>query len=171
MSNRGVKPYSAPPFGLLHRPGDKSVFTLDVPGYRQSRNYSCGYAAVLMVLRYFEKTFTGQSIFDALGTARTGTGQSAIVRVLRRAGVSANVRYDMGFDRIVRSVSAGKVLVSYLVDEEHWVVLYGYGESPSRIYVADPEPGKECEQEWPDYGERLGGFAIVCSDRSKRIAC
>ena len=120
-----------------------------------------------MVVRYFEKTFTGQSIFDALGTARTGTGQSAIVRVLRRAGLSANVRYDMGFDRLRESLGLGKVLVSYLVDEEHWVVLYGYGESPSRLYVADPEPGKECEQEWSDYGHRLNGFAIVCSDRER----
>lgn len=137
--------------------------TLPVPGYRQARNYCCGFAATLMVLRHFERGLCGQELFEALGTARDGTGQGAIVRVLRSQGLRANLRYDMNFERIATSLQSGKVLIGYLDDEEHWLVIYGYGRSPERVYVADPEPGKTCEQLWETYGLRLGGFAMVCS--------
>ncbi|MCP4444325.1 MAG: hypothetical protein GY811_03140 [Myxococcales bacterium] len=163
LIDRRLKPYSAPPFALTHRHDDAQVVTLPVPGYRQARNYCCGFAATLMVLRHYERPLCGEALFRALGTARDGTGQSAIVHLLRSEGVSANLRYDMSFDRIASSICSGKVLIGYLEDEEHWLVLYGFGRAPKRIYVADPEPGKLCEQEWDSYGPRLGAFAIVCS--------
>lgn len=142
------------------------MVTLDVPGYRQSRNYSCGFAAVLMVIRYYQIPWTGESIFETLGTARDGTGQTSMVDVLRQAGLSVNLRYDMGFERIVSSINSDKILISYLEDEDHWLVLYGYGRAPKRVFAADPEPGKECEYLWSEYGERLGDFAMVCSVRT-----
>lgn len=117
-----------------------------------------------MVLKHFERALCGQALFEALGTARDGTGQSAIVRVLRTEGVRANIRYDADFECIASSIDAGKVLIGYLDDEEHWLVLYGYGRDPQRVFVADPEPEKACEHLWVGYGERLGRFAIVCSE-------
>lgn len=148
---------------LAHPPEDKHVVTLPLPGYKQARNYSCGFATVLMILRHFQRELCGKELFDALGTARDGTGQSAIVRVLRSEGVRANIRYDADFECIVSSIDAGKVLIGYLDDEEHWLVIYGYGLEPRRVFVADPEPDKACEQVWQGYGERLQGFGIVCS--------
>lgn len=167
VRHRRIKPYSAPPFALDHKDDDPQVVTLPVPGYRQARNYSCGFAATLMVLRHYDRTLCGAELFSALGTARDGTGQSAIVRVLRSEGVRANLRYDMTFDRMASWISAGKVLIGYLEDEEHWLVIYGFGRSPERVFVADPEPEKLCEQEWDSYGHRLGNFAIVCSPSSR----
>lgn len=163
MNDRRKKPYSALPFALTHRHDDPQVVTLPVPGYRQARNYCCGFVATLMVLRHFERSLCGEALFGALGTARDGTGQNAIVRVLRSEGVRANLRYDMSFDRMATSINFGKVLIGYLEDEEHWLVVYGFGRSPERIFVADPEPEKVCEQAWENYGHRLGNFAIVCS--------
>jgi ABC-type bacteriocin/lantibiotic exporter with double-glycine peptidase domain len=116
-----------------------------------------------MILRHFERELCGKALFDALGTGRDGTGQSSIVRVLRSEGVRANIRYDADFECIASSIDAGKVLVGYLDDEEHWLVIYGYGRDPQRVFVADPEPEKACTQLWAGYGERLQGFAIVCS--------
>ena len=29
---------------------------------------------------------------------------------------------------------------AYLDDEEHWLVVYGYGQDPQRVFVADPMP-------------------------------
>lgn len=153
----------------MHQPGDEEVVTLAVPGYRQVRNYSCGYTAVLMVLRHFGSQVAGDKLFAALGTTRDGTGQSAIIKVLRDQGLRAGVRYDIGFADVQRSISLGKVLIGYLADEHHWVVLYGYGDNPQRVFVADPEPGKVCEYVWQSYGERLGGFAIVCSPRKDSV--
>jgi ABC-type bacteriocin/lantibiotic exporter with double-glycine peptidase domain len=163
LKYRRTKPYSAPPFALAHHPQDRQVVTLPLPGYRQARNYCCGFATVLMVLRHFERNLCGQHLFEALGTARDGTGQSAIVRVLRSEGVRASIRYDADFECIASNIDAGKVLIGYLDDEEHWLAIYGYGRDPQRVFVADPEPGKECEHPWALYGHRLQGFAIVCS--------
>ncbi len=139
------------------------MVTLPLPGYRQARNYCCGFATVQMILRHFERALSGQALFESLGTAQDGTGQSAIVRVLRSEGLRANIRYDVDFDCLASCIDAGKVLVGYLHDEEHWLVVYGYGRDPMRVFVADPEPEKCCEHLWQGYGERLRGFAIVCS--------
>jgi ABC-type bacteriocin/lantibiotic exporter with double-glycine peptidase domain len=154
----------------VHPEGDPQVVTLPVPGYKQARNYCCGFTATLMVLKHYQRSLCGEALFAALGTAQDGTGQSAIVRVLRSQNVRANLRYDMNFDRMAASLCAGKVLIGYLEDEEHWLVIYGFGRSPQRIFVADPEPDKLCENPWEQYGERLGGFAIVCSPASEGSA-
>jgi hypothetical protein len=153
-------------FVPLHRDRDARVTTLAVPGYRQARNYTCGYAAALMILRYFHPDAPAQALYTRLGTCRDGTRQNAIVRELRRSGVSANVRYDCHFGRIVRSIDQGKPIIGYLHDIDHWMVVYGYGRDPDRVFVADPEPQEPCEHRWSSYGERLGHFGIICSSRS-----
>jgi ABC-type bacteriocin/lantibiotic exporter with double-glycine peptidase domain len=153
----------------VHHPEDERVATLELPGYRQARNYACGFASALMVMRHFDIDLPGRELFSALGTARDGTGQSAIVRVLRENGLRANLRYDLDFERLRRCIDAGKPLIGYLDDEEHWLVIYGYGREPRRVFVADPEPGKSCEHPWESYGPRLGCFGIVCSPRPRAV--
>ena len=161
---RRIKPHFAPPFAPVHdRPGAVTVGTLRA--YRQSRNYSCGYASALMVLRSFGRAVEGRELFQSLGTGRGGTRQNAIIRELRRRGMSANVRYDLSFEALGRAIDARKLIIGYLVDVEHWLVVYGYGREPERVYVADPRPGEGCEQTWDDYAARLNGFGIVCSPR------
>lgn len=140
--------------------------TLALPGYRQARNYSCGYAAALMVIRHFHPDAPALELFGRLGTGRDGTRQTAIVRELRRSGVSANVRYDVHFGRIVRSIDQGKPIIGYLHDIDHWMVIYGYGRAPDRVFVADPEPHEACEHSWSSYGSRLAHFGIICSQRA-----
>lgn len=170
MRFRALKPHLAPPFLPARRLDDGDVVTLPVPGYRQVRSYSCGFATALMVVRYFELPVAGRELYSLLGTDRTGTRQTAIVRALRGLGLRASVRYDAGFDRLARGIDAGKLVVGYLHDVEHWLVLYGYGRDPDRVFVADPRPGLPCEHLWEDYGARLGGFGIFCSraDRAAR---
>lgn len=150
----------------VHRDHDARVTTLPVPGYRQARNYTCGYAAALMVIRYFEPDASAQELYARLGTCRDGTRQTAIVRELRNSGVSANVRYDVHFGRIARSIDQGKPIIGYLHDIDHWLVIYGYGRDPERVFVADPEPYESCEHRWSTYGQRLAHFGIICSRRA-----
>jgi ABC-type bacteriocin/lantibiotic exporter with double-glycine peptidase domain len=162
--HRRFAPHSALPY-LLDHPGTEGAVTLRVPGLRQARNYTCGFAATLMLLRYYGNRTPAEQVMRDLGTARDGTSQSAIIKVLRDQGLRANTRYDMDFAVVRRAIDAGKAMIGYLVDEEHWVVLYGYGMQAPRVFVADPEPGKHCEYDWEGYGPRLGGFAIVVSER------
>jgi len=167
MRWRRIKPHFAPPFAAVHdRPNAVTVEGLRA--YRQSRNYSCGFAASLMVLRSFGQAVEGRELFEKLGTGRSGTRQNAIIRELRRRELSVNVRYDLSFDALRRAINARKLIIGYLADVEHWLVVYGYGRDPERVFVADPRPGEGCEQVWSAYGERLQGFGIVCSPRRLR---
>lgn len=163
---RRLKPHFAPPFEVVGDP--PGAVTVPLRGYRQARSYSCGFATALMVLRSFDCVVEARELFESLGTGRSGTRQNAIVRELRRRGLRANTRYDLDFAALGRAIDAGKLVVGYLIDAEHWLVLYGYGRGPDRVYVADPRPGEECEHPWQGYGERLGGFGIVCSPRPRR---
>ncbi len=163
MHSGRLKPHFAPPFcPVVDRPAAKTV---PVIGIRQARNYSCGFASALMVLRSFGHSPEAKELFDGLGTGRGGTRQNAIVRELRRRQISANVRYDFTFDKLTRTVDAGKLVIGYLGDAEHWLVLFGYERDPDRVFVADPRPGEDVEHLWEAYGTRLGSFGIVCSPR------
>lgn len=137
--------------------------TLPVPGFRQSRDYTCGFASALMVLRYYDAPIPAMELFQRLRTGPDGTRQSALVRELRAAGLRVNARYDVDFARICREIERNKLIIGYLADDEHWLVIYGYRLTPARVFVADPEPGQACEHPWDTYGPRLGGFGIICS--------
>ena len=143
--------------------------TLNIDGFRQVRNYTCGYVTTAMVLTYFGASIHGKDLFARLGTGRDGTRQGAIVRELRMRGVRANVRYDVDFERIRTEVDRGKLIVSYLADVEHWVVIYGYQHLPCSVFVADPRPNEVCMQDWEHYGPRLNRFGIVCSQASPLV--
>jgi hypothetical protein len=74
------------------------------------------------------------------------------------------VRYDVDFARIEAEIERNKLVVGYLNDSEHWLVIYGYrghGET-AEVFVADPGAGA-CAQPWSEYGPRLGGFGIIVS--------
>ncbi len=166
MYRSHLKPHYAPPFDpIVDRQG---ATTVPLCGFRQTRSYSCGFASVLMILRSFGGHVDGEELFQALGTSRSGTRQAAIVRELRRRHLSANVRYDLDFGALTRAVDAGKLVVGYLSDVEHWLVLFGYERDPNRVFVADPRPDQDVEQLWASYGVRLGNFGIVCSPRLNR---
>ncbi len=118
-----------------------------------------------MAVRYYLDDVDARQLYKRLGTGRDGTRQNAIVKALRGFGLGANVRYDVGFERLRREIELGKLVIGYLHDTEHWVLLYGYGLDPARVFVADPEPGEPCVHLWERYVERLQSFGIVCSSR------
>ena len=166
VGKRPKQPHHAPPF-LPAYASCRSEETLAIPGYRQARNYSCGFATALMVARYYRPDVNARRLFEQLGTGRDGTRQNAIVKVLRAQGLGANVRYDVGFERLRQEILRGKLVVGYLHDSEHWVLLYGYGLAPRRVFIADPEPGVGCVKAWERYADRLRAFGIVCSYRQR----
>jgi hypothetical protein len=158
------RPHQAPRF-LTAQVRDTRATTLPLAGFGQGRDYTCGFATTLMVMRYFDVRVPAAQLFERLGTTKEGTRQSAIVRELRAAGLRVGVRYDMGFDRIADEIERNKLVVGYLDDKEHWLVIYGYrrdAEGAAEIFVADPGEGA-CVQPWAEYGPRLGSFGIVVS--------
>lgn len=158
-----LQPHHAPRFATVQSHSDARVTTLPVPGFRQTRDYTCGFTTALMVLRYFRVAIPAVELFRSLGTSPDGTRQNSLVRVFRASGLRANVRRDVDFARLRREIERNKLIVGYVHDDEHWVVVYGYGVEPERVFVADPEPDQPCEHVWHEYGPRLANFGIVCS--------
>jgi ABC-type bacteriocin/lantibiotic exporter with double-glycine peptidase domain len=164
-----AKPYTA---ALYHPPapyGDHNVRVRPIRAYRQVRGYTCGFASALTVLHAFQRNIAPRELYERLGTDREGTGQSAIIRELRRGGLGVNPRYDLDFDALRRAIDQGKLIVGYHHGVEHWVVIYGYGRDPDRVFIADPVVEWRSEQLWSHYGQKLKNFGIVCSGRQRRI--
>ena len=162
------KPYLAPPFYPATPVADATVRTLSIPGYYQARQYTCGFASALMVLHYYRRFVPARTLYEQLGTDHTGTSQNAMVRELRAAGLAANIRYDLTLDSLRRAIDRNKLVIGYHHRLEHWVVLYGYGRDPDRIFVADPLQYYRHEHLWSYYGPKLRSFGIVCSPRRAR---
>lgn len=159
---RRFRPHHALRFRTVQAEDDDAT-TLPVPGFRQTRSYTCGFTTALMVLRYFDADVPAMTLFRRLGTHRDGTRQTALVREIRAAGLRVNARYDIDFARICHAIDHNKLIVGYLSDIEHWLVIYGYGHRPKRVFVADPRPDEPCEHLWGDYGARLGSYGMIVS--------
>ena len=161
------KPYTAPPFYPLASASgvEQDGAAVRVRAYYQVRDYTCGFASTLTVLHGFRRYVDPAELYRRLGTDRSGTRQTAIVRELRAHGLSANLRYDMDFAGLARVVDEGALVIGYHVRLEHWLVLFGYRRDPERVLVADSLPGHRSEHDWATYGPKLGGFGIVCRPR------
>jgi ABC-type bacteriocin/lantibiotic exporter with double-glycine peptidase domain len=160
------KPYTAPAYypGV---PVESGARVLSLRGFYQVRPYTCGFATALTVLRYFRRDVPERQLYERLGTDRFGTSQSAIVRELRREGLSVGLRYDLEFDDIRRCIDDNRLIVGYHHGIDHWLVVHGYATGPERVYIADSYPGYRREQLWQRYGEKLRGFGIICSPRRR----
>ena len=163
-----AKPYTPAPYYPPAPYGDHSVRVKPIRAYLQVRGYTCGFASTLTVLHAFQRNIAPRALYDQLGTDRHGTGQSAIIRALRDGGLSANARYDLSFSSLCRAIDSGKLIIGYHHRVEHWVVVYGYGVEPQRVFVADPIIEWRKEHLWESYGPKLRSFGIVCSGRKRR---
>lgn len=161
-----LRPHHTPRFETEQGRDDRRVTTLPVPGFRQARPNTCGFAAALMVLRYFGSDVAAMQLFERLDPGREGVQPGALVRELRRAGLRVRVREDVDFARIGQAVDRNHLIIGQLADDKRWLVIYGYGHEPRRVYVADPRPDEGCERLWDELGPRLGGYGIICSHPS-----
>ena len=120
-----------------------------------------------MVARYLGVQLSNKELYDMLETDRSGTSQSKIIETLRTLNLSANIKYDLDLNGIAKNIQNNKPSIAYLVDEEHWVVIYGCDVLKELIYIADPRPGFACEYAWKDKMSALNGFGIVCSSKEQ----
>jgi ABC-type bacteriocin/lantibiotic exporter with double-glycine peptidase domain len=161
------KPYLAPPFYPAPLLGDPTANVLPIAGFYQVRDYTCGYASTLTVLRYYRRYTPEQEVYGQLGTNHHGTSQSSIIRVLRQQGIRASIRYDLNYELIRRCIDSNKLIIGYHHRLEHWVTVFGYAREPDRVFIADSYPGYRREHLWDAYGPKMGSFGIVCSPKPR----
>ena len=125
----------------LSRASGPNEVTLDVPGYAQLDTYCCGVVAGVMVVKYFRPRASFSQFHDRVDPKpEWGASTAKIARALRESGVRVKVRSGLAFADLRGAIDAGSpVIVSVQnpsAETGHWVVVYGYGRNPNRVFVA-----------------------------------
>jgi hypothetical protein len=161
----------------LSHPQDDRVHTLDVPGYRQTQLHTCGFVAGLMVLHYFDPTRSARLFYRRTQpTLDEGTPVPRLVRALRESYIQVEDRTDLNFERIVKSIRQGRPVITTVkrrFDTGHWVVIYGVGFRPNRVFVAGngiPYLLDRSEMAWADFRKNwfVIGEGLVCRRLPRR---
>lgn len=156
------------------RSSPSNTITLPVKGYRQMDDYSCGALAGWSVVQLLKPQGDFRRFHKACAPSkRWGISTAKLSAAMRRHGITISLRKDLDFDVIKASIERGcPVLVSVSTITEafwHWVVIYGVGWNPRRIYISaslPDQPRKEVvvwrtfEKHW-----RPHGFGLICSPR------
>ena len=156
----------------LSHPNSDDVITLDVPGYFQANTFSCGVTAGLMVLHTFHPSRSKDRFYRRVDPCDS-TSTAQLVRALRQSRIGVGVRYDLSWDRVYRNVSDGYPIITVVKtgdeDVDHWVVIYGVGKKPNRVFIAangclwiarrEYRWKELCSSLWPPEGK---GFGLVC---------
>jgi len=149
-------------------PGVAEVL-LDVPIYRQTHSYTCGFVSGLMVLHTFYPHADVWRFFDEVKPSpEQGVTIDKLVRALRMNTIGVSIKRSMDFDDIVKAIDRGFPIITSVVtaaeDEEHWVVIYGYGEIPPCVYVGGDTLLSPQRRYWEDFRDEWGEgrVCLVC---------
>jgi hypothetical protein len=160
------------PYPLLHYPEDNSVCTLDVPGYRQTQTYTCGFVAGLMVLHYFDPDQSACQFYERVRPSiEDGTPTSRLVKALRASGIRVGERRNLTFDWMASFVKKGMPIITAVRRDSgisHWIVVYGVGYRPRRLFIAGdgiPYWDGRCELSYAEFNRKWDGRGegLVCS--------
>lgn len=115
--------------------------TLDLPGYGQIDSYSCGVVAGVMALKQFKPRARFSDFYARCDPHPVwGTPTAKLVRALRQHGLRVQERDDLGFAGLCGAIDEGSPVLVCVhnpgTDCAHWVVVYGYGRRPSRVFLA-----------------------------------
>jgi len=117
---------------------------LSLRSYCQTDTYSCGAIAGWSVLEFLKPGADFLQFYaDCAPSKETGTSTSRLTKALRKHGISVSHRNDLDFDQIKSLLRAGKPILvctgeGALFDDDaaHWVVIYGCGWNPNRIFLS-----------------------------------
>ena len=118
--------------------------------------YSCGAKSTYMILKYYGKRCTSDSVEKQLGTDEDGTSPSDIKRVLRKYGLQTHTDTNMNLRDLKASINAGSPILVSLYDGWHYSVVYGY--SNKHVFVMNPSSLKcavglsEWRRSWDRWG-------------------
>ena len=157
----------------LPHPRDPDVQTLKIPGYVQSQLHTCGFVAGLMITHYFRPEYPVARLFEKIRPHTTwGVSRSRLRDTLRGCGLRVSWRSDLDFRGIVDAIDHGRP-IAMLVNTRtpgvmHWVVCYGYGMRPNRVFVAANGLPLLSRKEYPysvfqSHWWAHKGFGLVCA--------
>lgn len=160
----------------LRHPSADDVCTLDIQGYRQIESYTCGYAAGATILHTFHPDACLDKFFKQYNPDHDhGLEIKQLIRCLRANGIGVSEKHDLTFKKIAATLDEGFPILTLTRTNErniqHWVVLYGYGKNPNRVFIAGEKlpvinriTGSQ-EIPWSEFSRSKWadkGFGLVC---------
>ena len=155
----------------LPGPDGDDATVLDVPGYVQTQTYTCGFVAGLMVLHAFKPNSSIDLFYRRVAPHEDrGASTEKIATALRKSNIGVGKRESLTFDAIADAIEAGYPIVTTVStgdpEVNHWVVIYGVGRKPKRIFLAanglpflshKKYPWRTFKDKWCP-----SGFGLVC---------
>lgn len=113
---------------------------LDIPGYRQTKSYTCGFVSGLMVLRTFYPRASWKK-FHASCQMHPEWGMSTrkVASALRKSGIGVRIRQGLKFHEIAAAIEKGHPVITSIKrrgDVQHWVVIYGVNRRAREVFIA-----------------------------------
>ena len=128
------------PDRLAHPSG---AVTLDLTGYSQVDDFSCGAVAGWAVVEAFDARRGFRRFYERCGsTLARGTSTPRLARALSESGVGVkHLRHRISFARLCRAIDDGFPVICSVDhdkrdDSAHWLVIYGYQTRPARLFAA-----------------------------------
>ena len=125
----------------LRRASGPDEVTLDLPGYVQLDSYGCGAVAGVMALKHFKPRASFTAFYARVSPLpENGTATYRLIRALRQSGLRVSERHDLSFADLCAAIDAGSPVIVVVhnpgAEDTHWVVVYGYGLKPKRVFLA-----------------------------------
>ncbi|MEN9573386.1 MAG: hypothetical protein RL514_1241 [Verrucomicrobiota bacterium] len=134
--------------------------------------------AGIMVLKHFKPSVSFTTFYARVSPhPENGTATRRLVRALRQSGLRVSERHDLTFADLCAAIDAGRPTLVGVhnagAGDSHWVVVYGYGRKPNRVFLAtnglplvsNVVPLRQFAHRWSPPGNGL-----VCA-KAKRSAC
>ena len=125
----------------LRRASGPDEVTLDLPGYCQLDSYGCGAIAGVMALKHFKPRASFTTFYARVSPhPENGTATYRLIRALSQSGLRVSERHDLSFADLCAAIDAGTPVIVVVhnsgEEDSHWLVVYGYGRKPNRVFLA-----------------------------------
>lgn len=125
----------------LRRATATDEVTLDLPGYCQLDTFGCGAIAGDMALKHFKPRASFSAFYARVSPLpENGTATYRLIRALRQSGLCVSERHNLTFTDLCAAIDAGSPVIVVVhnpgAEDTHWVVVYGYGREPKRVFIA-----------------------------------
>lgn len=125
---------------FLSRARSSDDTVLNIPGYRQTKSYTCGFVSGLMVLHYLQLKIPAQSFYSVC-EAHDDWGMSTkkVATALRQFDVAVSIKKYLNFDEIASSIEEGKPIITSIKRHgqiQHWIVIYGVNRKTKEVFIA-----------------------------------
>jgi ABC-type bacteriocin/lantibiotic exporter with double-glycine peptidase domain len=152
----------------IPKPRDENEILIPIAGYRQNKSYTCGFTSGLMILHTFNPQSSIDTFYKRVKSDKSGTSTNRLVSALRESGIRIRVVRggSITFQQIAGWIKQGRPIITTVKNDTHWVVIFGVGYKPQRIFIAgNGLLLKKQKHTWTEFRYKLQGGvsdSLVC---------